>query len=306
MLVGLTPWAPAAQSASALTTQAAVAESLGYESFWLPENHFNPQAIPDPLMPLAAVAAGTTSIRLATTSYLLPLRNPLLAAEQVAVLDRLSGGRVLLGVGRGYSRDTLAAFDVDPGRKRERFEWSLDLMRRAWRGEEVSLYEDGRAAVSVAPRPVQLPHPPIWVAAFGPKALAQVGRLGLPYLASPVDTFAELEANFARFDEALAAAGHPPMTTRPVMRTIFVSREQAALRAVRESLERVRLPRGLALSPDIDAWAVIGEPAAVADRLAACREALAATHLVATHFRIDGIAERHLRASVEQLPALLG
>ena len=99
MRLGLTPWDFDDRSAAALSQQASRAEALGYESFWLPENHFNPGAIPDPLMLLAAVAAATKRIQLATTSYLLPLRNPLQAAEQVAVLDQLSGGRVLLGVG---------------------------------------------------------------------------------------------------------------------------------------------------------------------------------------------------------------
>ena len=65
----------------------------------MPENHFGLQAIPDPLMLLASIAGATQSIRLGTTSYLLTLRNPLQAAEQVAVLDRLSGGRLMLGVG---------------------------------------------------------------------------------------------------------------------------------------------------------------------------------------------------------------
>ena len=185
--LGLTPWDFSALTATSLAAQAAYAESLGYRSFWLPENHFNAHAIPDPLMLLAAVAASTREMRLATSSYLLPLRNPLLAAEQVAVLDQLSEGRVILGVGRGYSRETLNAFAIDPGEKRELFEWAYLRMLSAWRGEAVSLHADGSAAVTVMPRPVQQPHPPIWVAAFGPKALAQVGRLGLPYLASPIE-----------------------------------------------------------------------------------------------------------------------
>src|SRR5690606_20098261 len=104
--LGVTPWQPHAESASALAAQAVRAEALGYHSFWVPESHFraaqNVQTIPEPLMWLAAVAASTERLRLATTSLLLPLRHPLQAAEQVAVLDRLSGGRVILGIGRGY------------------------------------------------------------------------------------------------------------------------------------------------------------------------------------------------------------
>ena len=93
MHLGLTPWRISGRlSAAQLADQGALAERWGYRSFWLPENHFTSgttsaarnSAIPEPLLLLAAVAARTRSIRLATTSYLLPLRHPLQAAEQVA------------------------------------------------------------------------------------------------------------------------------------------------------------------------------------------------------------------------------
>ena len=88
--IGLTPWEFSDLSAESLVKQAQFAEKQGYDSIWLPENHFGANAIPDPLTLLAAVAGGTNTIRLGTTSYLLTLRNPLQAAEQVAVLDQLS------------------------------------------------------------------------------------------------------------------------------------------------------------------------------------------------------------------------
>jgi len=301
--LGLTPWDFSSLTASSLAAQAAYAESLGYRSFWLPENHFNAHAIPDPLMLLAAVAASTREMRLATSSYLLPLRNPLLAAEQVAVLDRLSEGRVILGVGRGYSRETLNAFAIDPGEKRELFEWAYLRMLSAWRGEAVSLHADGSAAVTVMPRPVQQPHPPVWVAAFGPKALAQVGRLGLPYLASPIETLAELASNFARYDAALAAAGHPPMTVRPVMRTVFVSDSQATLNTLRERLSHLALPTGHA--PALaDEWAIIGDRYEVRDKIAVYRETLRMSHLVVTRLRVEGVPSDGLRESVTAIAGL--
>lgn len=301
--LGLTPWDFSSLTASSLAAQAAYAESLGYRSFWLPENHFNAHAIPDPLMLLAAVAASTREMRLATSSYLLPLRNPLLAAEQVAVLDRLSEGRVILGVGRGYSRETLNAFAIDPGEKRELFEWAYLRMLSAWRGEAVSLHADGSAAVTVMPRPVQQPHPPVWVAAFGPKALAQVGRLGLPYLASPIETLAEMTSNFARYDAALAAAGHPPMTVRPVMRTVFVSDSQATLNTLRERLSHLALPTGHA--PALaDEWAIIGDRYEVRDKIAVYRETLGLSHLVVTRLRVEGVPSDGLRESVAAIAGL--
>ena len=303
--IGLTPWDFSSLSAVSLSQQAVLAESLGYSSFWLPESHFNSHAIPDPLLLLAAVAANTREIRLATTSYLLPLRNPLLAAEQVAVLDRLSGGRVILGVGRGYSRETLKAFAIDPGVKRELFEWAYGLMLKAWRGDAVSLQEDGSAAVEVWPRPLQQPHPEVWVAAFGPKALDQAGRLGLPYLASPIETFDDLTLNVARHDAALAAGGHAPSTVRPIMRTVFMSNSPTTIQTLRERLATISLPVGLKTSPQVDDWAILGDAHYVADKIVAYRETFGMSHLIVTRLRVEGVAANELQESVVQIAKLV-
>ena len=313
--LGLTPWIVSGMAdAATLARQGELAESWGYESFWLPENHFGGEgAIPEPLMLLAAVAARTQSLRLATTSYLLPLRNPLQAAEQVAVLDRLSNGRVTLGVGRGYSAQLLGAFSVSPKDKRRLFEWCLDHMMRAWRGEPVALTEDA-APVTVAPLPVQRPHPPIWVAAFGPKALAQAGRLGAPYLASPMEPLARLRDNYRRHVEACEEAGRSVPAEVPVMRSCFVSEDAKLVARVRDGLEvqarrmaaeaEGRMARRISMA--VDDWALVGEPAAVRDRVAAYREELGMTHLVVTRLRINvdaELAERSVRATAELLGA---
>ena len=142
MKIGLTYWLVDELSAHSISSQARFGESLGFDSFWLPENHFNEIALPDPLMLLSAVSATTSSIKLGTSSYLLPLRNPLIAAEQVAILDNLSHGRLILGVGRGYATGTLKAFNVKPQENRERFEWCLKIMLEAWAGKGVSLNDE--------------------------------------------------------------------------------------------------------------------------------------------------------------------
>ena len=102
--IGLTPWLfENGGLAEGIAAQGERAEALGFHSLFLPEHHFGgPGSIPSPLLLLAAVASRTRKLKLGTTSYLLPLRHPLHAAAEVAVLDRLSGGRVILGVGRGF------------------------------------------------------------------------------------------------------------------------------------------------------------------------------------------------------------
>ncbi len=299
--LGLTPWNFADLSAPSLCAQAQFAEQHGYESLWLPENHFGENALPDPLTLLASVAGATQTIRLGTTSYLLTLRNPLQAAEQVAVLDQLSGGRLILGVGRGYAPEMLRAFHVPPKEKRRIFAWSLELMRDAWAGNPVALDGDAEHAVHVYPRPRQLPHPPLWVAAFGPKALAQAGRLGLPYLCSPMESLATLEKNYASHRAAADAEGVELSAVVPLMRTVFVSCDSSVLQQVRDELsqgfENARLEAGETLAD----WAIVGEPQEVMDTIARYQERLGMTHMVATRLRIGGIAEPVLRESVALL-----
>lgn len=317
MHLGLTPWRISGRlSAAQLADQGALAERWGYRSFWLPENHFTSgatsaarnSAIPEPLLLLAAVAARTRSIRLATTSYLLPLRHPLQAAEQVAVLDRLSEGRVILGVGRGYQPAMFDAFSVSRKDKRRIFEWCLATMMAAWRGEPVAA-SDG-PEVTLSPLPVQSPHPPIWVAAFGPKALAQAGRLGMPYIASPMEPVARLRENYQRHAHACDEACVERPAEVPIMRTVFVAEDARLLQRVREDLQRSArqvassgVRRGYSLAADD--WAIVGEPSEIRDKVAAYRQELGMTHLIATRLRIgrvDGAAlERSLRLAVELL-----
>ena len=307
--LGMTPWlAPLARRADELSRQAELAEQWGYQSFWLPENHFGEGAIPEPMMLLSAVAGATQRIHLGTTSYLLPLRHPLQAAEQVAVLDQLSGGRVILGLGRGYQPALFHAFNVERAEKREIFAESLAIMRRAWSGESI-----GADNVTVWPRPVQIPHPPIWIAAFGPKALRQAGSLGLPYLASPMESLDVLTSNYARHAEACRAADCAVPAIVPIMRTVFVSDSPARIDQVREALAaqlqtmraqarndmRERMPQA------VDEWGIVGTPRQVLARIDEHRRVLGMTHLIATRLRIGGIDADELERSMQTLAELV-
>ena len=319
--LGTTPWRNAsAANALELGEQAALVERIGYESFWLPESHFaglgGDGAIPDPLMILAAVASRTERIRLGTTSFLLPLRHPLQAAEQVAVLDRLSSGRVILGVGRGYRADLFAAFGVSRKDKRQIFEAVLETMKRAWAGEPVTEEDDeaARAAppVVLSPLPVQKPHPPIWVAAFGPKALRQSGTLALPYLASPIEPFEVLRDNYARQRDAAQEAGRELPKEVPIMRSVYVSGDESDLKVIRARAEvqarRLASRRPSRLRPgeevELDDWALIGTAEQVQNGIRRYQEELGMTHIIATRLGIGDLSPAQLEGSLERLAEL--
>ena len=311
--LGLTPWD---SSVTTMAEQARLAEDYGYDSIWLPENHFSGAgALPDPLMLLASMAATTERLRLGTTSYLLPLRHPLQAAEQVAVLDQLSGGRLILGLGRGYQAPTYSAFGIAMRQKRAIFAETLSIMQRAWAGEALVMLE-GATPVTLAPLPVQTPHPPLWVAAFGPKALAQVGSLGLPYIASPVESRVDLADNLSVLREACADAGHPVPEVVPVMRTMFVSERASEVRDLRTILARrikemasggpAHLAR--AAEADVDDVVIVGNSSQVSDQVARYREELGVSHLIATRLRLgreSGLDTQALRLSAQRLPEIL-
>ena len=309
--VGLTPWDyEAAISAPRIVRQTQRAEALGYDSFWLPEHHFSGAgATPSPLLLLAAAAAATERLQLATTSLLLPIRHPLHVAAEVAVLDHLSQGRVILGLGRGFQREMFEAFDVPTKEKRDRFEAALALILDAWAGKPVT--KGDTQPVSLSPLPLQDPHPPLWVAAFGPKALAQAGRLGLPYVASPLESLQRLEANYASHREELIAAGHGTELPVPVLRTVFAHEDPAVCARVHEGLARQAsaMARSSPASlrrdgvEDVDSWALVGEPARVADEIERYRERIGLPHLIA-RVQVPGASRQDVDTALEQLSAL--
>jgi alkanesulfonate monooxygenase SsuD/methylene tetrahydromethanopterin reductase-like flavin-dependent oxidoreductase (luciferase family) len=286
--------------ASELAQQGEIAEKIGFDSFWLPESHFGGDiSIPSPLMLLAAVSARTSRIRLGSTSYLLPIRHPVHAAEEVAVLDRLSGGRVILGVGRGFQDAMFTVFGIPIKEKRKRFKANLDIMVAAWQGEAITADNDGEP-VFLAPLPVQKPYPPIWVAAFGPLAIRQAGRLGLPYIASPVETMASLLDNYQQHKIHSETAGHSEIDTIPVMRTLFINEDRALISRVKENLKKEAAHRMRTQTASVDDWAIVGDIAYVTDKISEYEEELGLNYLIARG-RLPGVDNETQIASLEQL-----
>jgi probable F420-dependent oxidoreductase len=174
------------------------AEALGYDSLWVLERLLYPieprtpyppvadgkmpvhyQRVLDPLESLTFVAAHTSRIALGTSVLNMPFHNPLILARQLATLDVLSAGRLRVGLGLGWSEDEFEAAGAslkDRGRRADEF---IRVLKAVWTTDPVAF--DGeffRIAPSIVePKPVQRPHPPIYLAAFAPGSMARVGRL---------------------------------------------------------------------------------------------------------------------------------
>jgi len=291
------------------------ADRLGLHSVWLPEHHFHPNATPSPLITLTAFAARTKQVRLATTSLLLPVQHPLHVAAQVALLDQLSGGRVLLGLGRGFRPPLFRVFGVAAKTKRDRFDEALDTMLAAWTGtafEQGGQYY-GAGAVHLGLRPAQQPHPPLVVAAFGPKGLAQAARRGLPYLASPLEGLPVLTENYAFWREHCDAEPDPRAPQVPVMRTAFIAEDDSAAARVRAALEGEQriVPTGRpnkalarAAEGPLEDRVLVGTRRQVEDQIGDYREQLGLDLLV-VRTEVPGASEAEREASLEALAELL-
>ena len=157
---------------------------------WLGELHFSRgfSILADPLMVLAAAAQRTSRIRLGTAVTLLPLHNPVKIAEEAAICDILSDGRLEFGVGRGTAPLHYAGYDIPQEESRERFDEALDFIIGAWTNETFSF--DGKyfraRELTLVPRPLQQPHPPVRIAANSPDTFPFAARRRFPIFATPM------------------------------------------------------------------------------------------------------------------------
>jgi alkanesulfonate monooxygenase SsuD/methylene tetrahydromethanopterin reductase-like flavin-dependent oxidoreductase (luciferase family) len=234
-------WSEQAVYDSALE-QMLAAEPLGYHSVWIAEHHFDDYGLcPAPPVLAAFLAARTRALRLGMGVSLLPLHHPVDLAESLAVLDVVSGGRLDVGIGRGGTLQDYQTFQSDRADARARVEEGIALRQQSWRGLPFDFRGRFHSAerLHVRPRPVQQPHPPLFVACNSEDSVRSAARLGLPTLSSffvPVD---ELQRRHRLYREMAREAGRSPAELEALerkswgMRVVHVapSREEA-LRAI--------------------------------------------------------------------------
>lgn len=242
------------------------AESLGFESFWLPEHTIIPVhstsryggtpdgSIPpsmsdsgDPLIGLARASAVTQHIKLGTAVSLVPEHSPLLQAKQIATLDRLSNGRFIFGIGAGWLQEETEIMGGDFEHRWGQTKEAILAMKELWSQDEAEFhgkYYDF-PPVRCNPKPVQRPHPPVFLGGFSPNVFKRIAAWGDGWMPVRV-TPEQVKMGRATLDELADAAGRDPMTIRLMVCNVAADRDTIAeLEEAGADRVTVSLPRDM-------------------------------------------------------------
>ncbi len=190
-------------------------ERLGFDQAWVTEHHFGGYggSLPHPPTFLAAVAQRTSRIRLGVAVAVLPLHNPLEIAESYAMADVISDGRIEFGIGKGSEPIEYVRFGADKSEASQRMKECAEIIRQAWSDQAVNFHGEfyNYDNVNVLPKPVQRPHPPIWVGATrSEETFRWAGQNGFDLMTVPFvhPTTDALQDLVKMYREELARAGH--------------------------------------------------------------------------------------------------
>jgi alkanesulfonate monooxygenase SsuD/methylene tetrahydromethanopterin reductase-like flavin-dependent oxidoreductase (luciferase family) len=208
------PWTPGieARAYGEVLDQVVLADKLGWGYVWAVEHHLLPQwsHCPAPEVLFGAITQLTSQIRIGHGIALLPrnFNHAIRVAERTAVLDILSGGRVELGTGRAVTLQELDGFEVNPDDTQAMWAEAIEILIRAWRDESFEYTGQFYKIPSsfVVPKPVQKPHPPLWLAGTNPDTFMLAGRKGLGMLGFVTGTPEQLAPRIAAYKEAVRHA----------------------------------------------------------------------------------------------------
>ena len=231
-LFTIVPWHESQSAEQALKDsleQVELADRLGLDEVWLGEHRFSRHGLLSGFFSFAGnVAARTERVRIGTAVVVLPLHNPILVAEEFAMLDVLSGGRLEAGIGSGYQRQEFDGLGVDMEEARARFREATAVITKAWTEERLSF--DGQFTkvdnLWVIPKPLQKPHPPLYVAISTSKETVEwaASRQIQPILGGPTDIMGQAPQVLKYWRERMDALGHPHAhLTPPMAKGIYVT-----------------------------------------------------------------------------------
>lgn len=215
-----------------------IMDKTGYDAVWLAEHHFTGYSVcPSVHMMGMHVAARTEHLRIGTAISLAAFYHPLRLAEEVALLDVLTDGRVNWGAGRGFDPIEFNAFDVPIEESTERFREAVEIVHAAWANERLTFkgkywnFDD----VEVLPKPAQQPHPPTWVAATSPGAIEWAARCGHTIMMDPHSSCADIGRKRELYRKELEANGHSiEGRDIPMARLLAISETESEARKIAE------------------------------------------------------------------------
>ena len=253
------------------------AEALGFRDLWVTENTLDHVNCFDPVVVLTYAAAVTTRIRVGCSVVVLAVHSPNMVAHQWATLDYVSGGRAILAVGLGREHH-YREFEVPEAGKVRRFREEVEIIKSLWTQERTNY--DGKFyrldGATMAPKPVQKPHIPLWMGVGHPNAVRRTAALADGWMGSGGSSIAEFGRSVPILKEALTAAGRDPALF-PISKRVFMAVDEKPERA-RAELNRwftevYRNPAGT------DASGIWGTPEQVREKLEAL-VAMGANHLM--------------------------
>ena len=243
------------------------AEQLGYHSVFVVEHHFTGVGqLSASLNFLSYLAGRTQRIRLGTAVVVLPWHNPVLLAEQVATLDLLSNGRFDFGVGKGYRQPEFSGFSIPIEEATERFNEAMAFLRTAWAANDRFSHHGARwhfENIAIEPRPVQQPHPPLWMGAGSFESIRRAAQEGFNLLLdqiAPVDLIIERVATYRNELERLGRRYRPgQIGVARALQIIRTDEERQAAYALRTKV--LKAIGGLARGPGAERYQNVGSHA---------------------------------------------
>jgi probable F420-dependent oxidoreductase len=294
------------------------AEELGFDSVWMEEHHsVTNHYWPSPLTILAGYASRTSRMMLGTDIVVAPFHHPVRLAEDVALLDVMSNGRMTLGIAIGYKPDEFALYGVDLAKRGARFEEQLAIIRGLWTEEHVSFKGryytvEGR----LEPKPVTRPHPPLWIGGWGDLTLKRAATLADNWIPGPTADLRRLLAGKQSFLEHRRIAGRAdPVTEWPLTRDVIVAETDQRARELAEAHIMVAYRREYAggwrhpfidagIATDLDRLMedrfIIGGPDQVIAKIRRFVEQYGMTHLICRLF-FPGMPHAHIMRELELL-----
>jgi probable F420-dependent oxidoreductase len=293
------------------------AEELGFDSVWMEEHHaVTNHYWPSPLPVLAGFATRTSRLLLGTDIVVAAFHHPVRLAEDVAMLDVMSNGRFVLGIAIGYKPDEFALYGVDLQKRGARFEEQLAIMKGLWTQDGIQ-FKGAYYALEgrLEPKPVQKPHPPLWIGGWGDITLRRAATLADNWIPGPTADLKRLLNGKMQFLEQRRAAGLPAPTEWPLTRDVIIADTDAEARALAEQHIMVAYRREYAggwrhpfidasIATDLDKLMedrfIIGGPEQCVSRLRRFVEQYGLTHLICRMF-FPGMPHARIMRGLELL-----